>query len=135
MSGLQYIGDFRPAKFMNYTKQWRREGERERDWMGFDQSLRQFDGRSSQRFSTCWRLQAGVHACSLQLADWPQVYWTENKFWCLSNRRLAVFRLYQQFCPEDGALIPVEAGVDSHVERLEWRGSGGAKEALEVPTI
>ena len=90
--------------------------------MGFEQSFRQFDGRSSQRFSTCWRLQP---------ADWPQVYWTENKFWCLSNRRLAVFRLYQQFCPEDGALIPVEAGVDCHVERLEWRGSGGAKEALE----
>eukprot|EP00438_Fugacium_kawagutii_P006699 Skav219111 [mRNA] locus=scaffold1574:326424:353022:+ [translate_table: standard] len=36
------------------------------------------------------------------------VYWTENKFWCLSNRRLAVFRLYQQRCPEDGGLIPVK---------------------------
>lgn len=40
-----------------------------------------------------------------------QVYWTENKFWCLSNRRLAVFRLYQQMYPEDGATIPVEVSA------------------------
>ena len=36
-----------------------------------------------------------------------EVYWTEGQFWTLANRRLAVFRLFQQQRPVEGAQIRV----------------------------
>ena len=36
-----------------------------------------------------------------------EVYWTEGQFWTMANRRLAVFRLFQQRRPAEGATIRV----------------------------
>ena len=41
-----------------------------------------------------------------------EVYWTEGQFWTLANRRLAVFRLFQQKRPEEGALIKVRVATE-----------------------
>ena len=81
MSGLQYIGDFRPAKFMNYTKQWRREGERERErldgfwpkpsaiwWSIFSTFLNVLAFAS-----WCACLQLAARRLAAGLLDWEQV--------------------------------------------------------------
>ncbi|CAE8584887.1 unnamed protein product [Polarella glacialis] len=49
-----------------------------------------------------------------------EVYWVEGQYWALANRRLAVFRLFEQNCPERGAQLQVQVVGDERANEWGW---------------
>ncbi|CAJ1445443.1 unnamed protein product, partial [Effrenium voratum] len=48
------------------------------------------------------------------------VFWTDNQFWTLANRRLATFRLFQQRCGDAARSAKVKVRVAGPEEAEEW---------------
>eukprot|EP00931_Biecheleriopsis_adriatica_P005219 TRINITY_DN10674_c0_g2_i1.p1 TRINITY_DN10674_c0_g2~~TRINITY_DN10674_c0_g2_i1.p1 ORF type:complete len:2583 (+),score=543.74 TRINITY_DN10674_c0_g2_i1:16-7764(+) len=69
--------------------------------------------------STLKQLRDGMKKREITMVE---VYWTEGQYWTLANRRLAVFRLFEQLCPERGSLIKVKRASEEAASRWGfWR--------------